>query len=56
VETNLYKKKKPKITDPCWILVTGIYQKGKIICNVPQLVKEDIISLDFEVDISINGT
>lgn len=38
-----------------WTCTAGHYENGKIVCVVPELVNFDPDSLQFNVDVALNG-
>lgn len=45
----------PELEKENWICVEGIYEKGKISCVIPKLGEFKSDSLQFNVDLSLNG-
>ncbi len=46
---------KPRVTDKDWICVPGKYADGIVTCKSPVLKLEDLKTVFYEVDVSING-
>ena len=45
----------PELDKENWVCVEGVYVKGKIVCEVPKLTDYNAESLNFNVDVSLNG-
>ncbi|EGR29393.1 rcc1 family hect domain protein, putative [Ichthyophthirius multifiliis] len=45
----------PELEKENWVCVQGEYDKGKITCEVPKLADYNSESLNFNVDVSLNG-
>lgn len=45
----------PELERENWVCVEGFYDKGKISCTIPQVSQLQSDSLNFNVDVSING-
>jgi len=45
----------PELEKENWICVVGHYDKGKITCKVPTLSDFNSESLNYNVDVSLNG-